>query len=65
MSYNGWPNRATWLVTVWFNPESKGDVQLARMFLEQQYNEMGEGVLKDMVNLQSINWRKLESCFDH
>lgn len=65
MSYNGWPNRATWLVMVWFNPESKGDVVIARMVLEQQYNAMGEGVLKDMIQFESINWKKLESSFDH
>ncbi len=34
-TYNGWTNRATWLVNVWFNPESKADVQSAREQLEE------------------------------
>ena len=33
--YNGWTNRETWLVNVWFNPESRTDVELAREALEE------------------------------
>jgi hypothetical protein len=28
--YNGWTNRATWLINVWFEPESREQVQMAR-----------------------------------
>ncbi len=28
MSYNGWTNRETWLVNLWFNPESIEDLDI-------------------------------------
>ena len=64
MPYNGWTNRETWLVNVWFNPESKEDVQLAKSVLEEQYDAMENGALKDMLNIGAINWDELESHFD-
>ncbi len=64
MPYNGWTNRETWLVNVWFNPESKEDVQYAKDVLEEQYDAIPNGVLKDMLNIGAINWDELESCFD-
>ena len=64
MSYNGWSNRETWLVDVWFNPESKGDVQFARSVIEDQYDAMKNGVLKDMLSIESIDWNELKSHFD-
>jgi hypothetical protein len=33
-TYNGWTNRETWLVNVWFNPESREDVASALEQLE-------------------------------
>lgn len=63
MAYNGWTNRETWLVSVWFNPESKEDVQFAKNILEEQYDAMENGALKDMLNLGAINWNELESHF--
>lgn len=63
MSYNGWSNRETWLVNIWFNPESKSDVQLARIALDEQYDSIPAGVIKDMIDLDSINWKELESHF--
>ena len=64
MPYNGWTNRETWLVNVWFNPESKEDVQFAKDILEEQYSAMENGALKDMLNIGVINWDELESHFD-
>lgn len=64
MSYNGWSNRETWLINVWFNPESKGDVQSAKEVLEEQYDAMEAGVLKDMLSIEAIAWDELESYFD-
>jgi hypothetical protein len=63
-TYNGWTNRATWLVNVWGNPESKQDVQDLRSMLEEQYEELPNGILKDMLDLSEINWSELESHFD-
>jgi len=37
--YNGWTNRATWLINVWFEPESREQVSLARETFEEEENE--------------------------
>lgn len=64
MSYNGWSNRETWLVNVWFNPESREDVENARYFLEEQYDDIPDGVLKDMIALDEVNWNELLEHFE-
>jgi hypothetical protein len=63
-TYNGWTNRATWLVNVWGNPESREDVQSIRDMLEEQHADLPNGILKDMLVLSEINWDELESHFD-
>lgn len=60
--YNGWTNRATWLVNVWFNPESKSDVQCARDSLEDAIDNVPD-FLKDFIDTD-INWDELEAHFD-
>lgn len=62
--YNGWTNRATWLVNMWGNPESREDVQALRCDLEFQYDALPNGMLKDMLDLDEINWDELESHFE-
>lgn len=65
MSYNGWTNRETWLVNVWFNPESKQDIDTAYNILEEEYDSIPDGVLKDMIDFNAINWEELrDSCTD-
>ena len=61
--YNGWTNRATWLVNVWGNPESKDDVRLIKGMIEDLYDELPNGIIKDMVRLSEIDWGELESHF--
>jgi len=62
--YNGWTNRATWLVSVWGNPESRDDVEMLRDMLQEQYDELPDGILKDMLDLSEINWDELLAYFD-
>lgn len=64
MSYNGWSNRETWLVNVWFNPENKQDLDSAQETIEQQYDAIPDGPLKDMIDISAINWDELETHFD-
>lgn len=64
MSYNGWTNRETWLVNVWFNPESKDDVEFARSIIDEQYDSIPDGVIKDMIDIDSINWDELMEHFE-
>lgn len=61
MSYNGWTNRATWLVNVWFNPESISDVQMARETLEAAIDQLPD-FLRDFVDAD-VNWQELEAHF--
>lgn len=58
MSYNGWTNRETWLVKVWFNPETKSDIDFARESIEQDVNNLPD-YLKDFINVESIDWVQL------
>lgn len=61
-TYNGWANRETWLVNVWFNPESLEDVHLARMHIEEAVEAM-PNYLRDFCNTDAINWEELEAAF--
>jgi hypothetical protein len=63
-TYNGWSNRATWLANLWGNPESKGDVESIRSMLEEEYDNMPSGILKDMININEIDWDELLEHFD-
>lgn len=62
MSYNGWSNRETWLVVVWFNPESIEDLDEAKDYLEDQYDNLPI-LMRDFVNIQAINWNELREHF--
>tara|TARA_R100000781_G_scaffold111658_1_gene78288 strand:- start:485 stop:691 length:207 start_codon:yes stop_codon:yes gene_type:complete len=58
--YNGWPNRETWLVNLWFNPERKSDIEMIREHLENEY-ETFAGFWSDMIDFNAIDWRRLEA----
>lgn len=64
MEYNGWSNRETWLVNVWFNPESRDDVEFARSIIDEQYDSIPDGVIKDMIDINAINWDELMGHFE-
>ena len=64
MSYNGWTNRETWLVNVWFNPESRDDVEFSRSIIDEQYDAIPDGVIKDMIEINAINWDELMEHFE-
>jgi hypothetical protein len=57
--YNGWTNRATWLVAIHFNPETRGDVETAKQWLEEEAEKLNS-FFSDLVDLNEINWRELE-----
>lgn len=64
MEYNGWTNRETWLVNVWFNPESRDDVEFARSIIDEQYDSIPDGVIKDMIDIDAIDWDELMGHFE-
>lgn len=63
-TYNGWTNRETWLISVWYNPESRADVEFARKDIEEQYDNISSGALKDMCDIDRINWEELLEQFE-
>ena len=63
---NGWTNRATWLVNLWYNPETKSDIAFLEETLEEDFNDMMEekfGTLAhfytDLIDFTTIDWRQL------
>lgn len=61
--YNGWANRETWLINVWFNPESKADVEMAREQLEYDMEKL-PAYLSDFIDDSAIDWDELLAHFD-
>ena len=59
-TYHGWTNRETWLINIWFNPESRADVQEARETFERTWDEAPD-FLRDFVS-SDINWQELEDA---
>jgi hypothetical protein len=63
-TYNGWTNRATWLINVWFNPESREDVESAREQFEDAVNSADiPDLLRDFID-QDINRTELLDHFE-
>lgn len=64
-TYNGWTNRETWLVNVWLSPESRADVESAREYIDEMYEQVPEGIMRDMIDLGAINWYELLEHFEY
>ena len=62
-TYNGWTNRATWLVNVWFNPESREDVESARYAIEEATESIPD-FMRDFLCTDEINWAELAEHFE-
>jgi len=61
--YNGWTNRETWLVGLWYNPETIEDVEYLEQTLESDFYEMVGGesnIYTDMINFNVINWEEIK-----
>lgn len=63
MEYNGWTNRETWLINVWFNPECVDDVRSIRDLVDIEYHKLN-GFMKDLCNVEEINWDELEEAME-
>ena len=65
-TYNGWTNRSTWLVNLWYEPHYKSDLDWIKDELEQKVADLSNSelvtdkILADMINLQEIDWDELK-----
>ena len=66
MSYNGWRNRETWLVNVWYNPVTKSDIDWIQEHLEDQYytSEALQGFWNDVIDFNAIDWDELRKAME-
>ena len=62
-TYNGWTNRATWLVNVWFNPEIREDVEYARYAIAEAEESIPD-FMRDFLCTSEINWTELFEHFE-
>ena len=60
-TYNGWTNRETWLVNLWFGDhwQCEADVQSSREWIEEKIYGL-ETWIQDFIDLDAINWDELE-----
>jgi hypothetical protein len=60
--YNGWTNRETWLVAVWFNPETTDDIEAIKDQIEAVEDSISGqfgGFFSDLLGSHNINWEEL------
>ena len=68
-TYNGWTNRTTWLINVWYNPTT-ADLDWIKEDLQDRVNKLADSeqvsdkVLADMINLEEVNWSELEESLE-
>ena len=64
---NGWSNRETWLVNLWFSPGTEDDVNYVESWLENEFMDLigDNGIYADLINFGTINWNELRGhCND-
>jgi hypothetical protein len=68
MSYNGWTNHETWLVSLWFDDMLSGAGMSAeaieesiRDYIDSVVND--DGFVMDLLDINCINWKELEEHY--
>ena len=66
MTYNGWANRETWLVPMWFEDSLTGmsadEIEtMVRDFVDVTVGD--SGFIRDLLDIDCINWRELEEHY--
>ena len=67
MTYNGWENRETWLIGLWFEYQTREELDDIQMMIEEDLEELRMKVPEYMVDLlginfimDEINWEELQ-----
>ena len=63
-TYNGFRNRETWLVNLWYGDKGFADVDYIKELLEDMVDQLGSGILQDMLDLESIHWSELREHWE-
>ena len=61
--YCGWRNRETWLVNLWFQPNSPAEVESVKERLETEMEELPP-YLQDLCYLSEVDWDQLDQHSD-
>jgi len=60
-SFNGWSNRETWLINLWYAPEDISDIDLIKEDFEEQVYQL-PAMIQDFIYIESINWDELKAA---
>lgn len=65
-TYNGWTNRSTWLINLWYEAHTESEIDWIKEELEERVSSLSysdnvcDKILADMLNLQEIEWDELK-----
>jgi len=61
---NGWRNRETWLINLWFEYENQEELDDIRSLLEEELDELRNKIPDYLVDLLGINFVENEIDWD-
>lgn len=63
--YNGWSNRETWLVNLWFghNWETVEDVQMCQEYIDDEIANLPTWI-QDFIDHSAIDWDELNNSVE-
>ena len=64
MSYNGWTNRETWLVNLWFEYNSQQELDDIQSLMEEELDELRDKIPDYLVDLLGLNFVMNEINWD-
>ena len=60
--YNGWSNRETWLINLWFGDDNPS-VEMVKDWFQEAYDKLPD-FMQDFVYEDSIDWEELEEAWE-